>query len=184
MASQKSRFSIFPVLKGLRKIDWLFPCFYKRKDISFKIPTYRSSCPEVFSRVNNCLKISGNFTGKQTWWRPFLGELSCSLYQNKSLWTDFAPPSLERFFLILKRISNKLSNGMQVDRRSPCGSQVIDVWNLCNYWDLKSQDFQIFPLLKELRKIDWLFLCFYKRKDISFKISTCSCPEVFSRITV
>ena len=100
MASQKSRFSIFPVLKGLRKIDWLFPCFYKRKDLSFKIPTYRSSCPEVFSRMNNCLKISGNFTGKQTWWRPFLRELSCSLYQNKSFWTDFAPPFLERFFLI------------------------------------------------------------------------------------
>ena len=41
----------FSALKRLRRIDWLFPCFYKRKAISFKIATYRSSCPEVFSRI-------------------------------------------------------------------------------------------------------------------------------------
>ena len=34
----------------LRKIDSLFPCFYKQKYISSKISTYGSSSPEVFSR--------------------------------------------------------------------------------------------------------------------------------------
>ena len=47
----------FPSTEGLRKIDWLFPCFYKRKEISFKISTYRSSCPVVFSKIT-VLKFS------------------------------------------------------------------------------------------------------------------------------
>ena len=46
-----SKIEIFNFSGTERNIDWLFPCFYKGKDISFKISTYRSSCPEVSSRI-------------------------------------------------------------------------------------------------------------------------------------
>ena len=90
-------FHFFPVLKGLRKIG----CFLVFTNEKIFILRYQ----HIGAAVRRCsveylCKNFRNFTWKHTWWRPFLGDLSCSLYQNKSLWTDFFPHSLERFSLI------------------------------------------------------------------------------------
>ena len=71
-------------------MDCLFPRFYKRKDASFKISIYRSSCLEVFSR-KAVSKNFGKFRGKHPWWEPFLVKL---LAESLQLYQKIFPPRM------------------------------------------------------------------------------------------
>ena len=137
LESQKSTFSVFPVLKVLNKIKKKLKTiqnFLSCKTITFQaIPTKAKPFFRFFTENVTLLlpvtRCAGHNT-QTTFKKQYLenGESEHCLHKN-----------------IFEKVFDALSNDIQVDRFCTCGSLVIDAGSYYwNYWNLKNRVFQFF----------------------------------------